>query len=79
MKAYGELDLEIHIFLISVLIGDEQSASRPCRFTPGERVPGTLWIRDWVGHRAGLDAVKKRKLLTLPGLRLRPLGRPARS
>jgi hypothetical protein len=28
---------------------------------------------------AGLDDVERRKLLTLPGLELRPLGRPARN
>jgi hypothetical protein len=32
-----------------------------------------------VDLRAGLDDVEKKKLLTLPGLELRPLGRPARS
>jgi hypothetical protein len=32
-----------------------------------------------VDHRAGLDDVEKRKFLNLPGLELRPLGRPARS
>jgi hypothetical protein len=32
-----------------------------------------------VGLRAGLDDVEKRKFLTLPGLELRPLVRPARS
>jgi hypothetical protein len=32
-----------------------------------------------VGPRAGLDEVEKRKFLTLPGLELLPLGRPARS
>jgi hypothetical protein len=32
-----------------------------------------------VDPRAGLDDVEKRTLLTLPGLELRPLGRPARS
>jgi hypothetical protein len=32
-----------------------------------------------VGPRASLDDVEKRKFLTLPGLELRPLGRPARS
>jgi hypothetical protein len=31
------------------------------------------------GPIAGLDDVKKRQFLTLPGLELRPLGRPARS
>jgi hypothetical protein len=35
--------------------------------------------RRWVDPRAGLDAVGKRKFLTLPGLEVRPLGRPARS
>jgi hypothetical protein len=30
-----------------------------------------------VGPRAGLDDVEKRKFFTLPGLELRPLGRPA--
>jgi hypothetical protein len=29
--------------------------------------------------RAGLDDVEKRKFLTLPGLELRPLSRPAHS
>jgi hypothetical protein len=29
--------------------------------------------------KAGLDDMEKRKFLTLPGLELRPLGRPARS
>jgi hypothetical protein len=32
-----------------------------------------------VGPRAGLDDVEKKKFLTLTGLELRPLGRPARS
>jgi hypothetical protein len=32
-----------------------------------------------VDPRAGLDDVENRKFLTLPGLELRPLGRPARS
>jgi hypothetical protein len=32
-----------------------------------------------VGPRAGLDDVEKRKIFTLPGFELRPLGRPARS
>jgi hypothetical protein len=32
-----------------------------------------------VGFRAGLDDVEKRKFLTLPGLKLRPLSHPARN
>jgi hypothetical protein len=38
----------------------EQSASRPRRFTPEERDPGTLEIRGCVGSRADLDDVEKR-------------------
>jgi hypothetical protein len=69
----------IHIFLTSALGGGEWSASRPGRSNPGERAPVTHWVGGWVDHRAGLDDVEKRKFLTLPGLELRPLGRPARS
>jgi hypothetical protein len=36
MKAYGGVDVEIHIFLTSGLAGGEWSASRPGRFTPGK-------------------------------------------
>jgi hypothetical protein len=71
--------LQIHIFLTSALVGGEWPASRPGRFNPGERTPGTHWIWGWVDPRTGLDDVEKRKFLTLPGLELRPLGRPARS
>jgi hypothetical protein len=48
--------------LTSALDGGEWSASRPGRFTPRERAPGTHWIGGWVGPRAVLDAVVKRKI-----------------
>jgi hypothetical protein len=64
-------------FLTSTLAGGEWSASRPYRFTPGERALGTQWIGGWVDPRAGLDDVENRKFLILPGLELRTLGRPA--
>jgi hypothetical protein len=79
MKIYEGVDIQIHIFLTSALVGDEWSVTRPSRFTPGERAPGTHWIRCWVGLRAGLDDMEKRKFLHPPELKLRPLGRPARS
>jgi hypothetical protein len=50
MKAYGGVDVWSYIFLTSALIGGEWSASRPCRFTPGERAFDT----HWVGGRVGL-------------------------
>jgi hypothetical protein len=31
MKAHGEVDVQIHVFLTSALVGGEWSASRPCR------------------------------------------------
>jgi hypothetical protein len=68
------VDVQIHIFLTSALVGGEWSISRPVSFTPG-----THWIGGWVDLREGLDDLEKRKFLTLPGLELRPLGRPARS
>jgi hypothetical protein len=68
MKAYGRVDVYIHIFLTSALAGGEWSASRPCRFTPGESSPGIHWIGGWVDPRADLDDMEKRKFLTLPGL-----------
>jgi hypothetical protein len=79
MKAYGGVDVLIHIFLTSELVGGEWSGSRPRRFTPGEGAPGTHWIGGWVDPRAGLDDLVKRKFLTLPRLELRPLGLPSRS
>jgi hypothetical protein len=48
--------------LTSALDGGERSASRSSRFTPRERATGTHWIGGWVGPRAGLDAVVKRKI-----------------
>jgi hypothetical protein len=62
MKAYGGVDVQIHIFLTSALVGGVVS------FTPEERASGTHWIGGWVGPRAGLDDLEKRKILTLPGL-----------
>jgi hypothetical protein len=46
---------------------------------PRERALGTHCIRGWVDPRAGLNDIEKWKFLTLPGLQLWPLGRPARS
>jgi hypothetical protein len=46
----------------SALDGGKWSASRPGRFTPKEKAPGTHWIGGWVGPRAILDAVVKRKI-----------------
>jgi hypothetical protein len=59
MKAYGGVDVEIHIFLTSALVGGEWSASRPGRFTPGKEPPGTHCIGGWVDPRTSLDDMEK--------------------
>jgi hypothetical protein len=66
MKIHGGVDVysQIHVFLTLALVRDELSASRPCRFTLGERKPGTNRIRGWVGPRAGMDDIEKRKFMT---------------
>jgi hypothetical protein len=64
------VDVEIHIFLTSALVGGEWSTSRPGRFV--ERAPSTHRTGGWVDLRAGLDDLEKRIFLTLPGLELRP-------
>jgi hypothetical protein len=79
MKTYGGSGGIVPPFLTSALDGSERSASRTGRFTSGERALATHWIRDWVGPGTRLDNVEKRQFLTLPGLELRPPGRPARS
>jgi hypothetical protein len=43
MKTYGAVDVLLHTFLILDLDGGEWSPSRPSRFTPGERSPGTYY------------------------------------
>jgi hypothetical protein len=61
MKAYGGnwgIDTRN---LTSALDGGEWSASRPCRFIPEETATGTHWTEGWVGPRAGLNTVVKRK------------------
>jgi hypothetical protein len=59
MKAYGGVDVQVHIFLTSALVGGEWSASRPDRFIPKDRAPVTHWIGSCVGPSADLDGVKK--------------------
>jgi hypothetical protein len=44
MKTYGGVDVQIHIFLTSALVG---------------RSPGTYSIGGYVGLRAGLDGMEK--------------------
>jgi hypothetical protein len=65
MKTYGGSEVIAQRFLTSTLAGDELSASRPGRFTTGERAPGSHWLGGSVGPRACLEAVEKRKISCL--------------
>jgi len=57
------VEIELSAFLTTILDGGELSTSCPSHFTPRERSPNTHWIGDWVGPRASLDMVAKRKKL----------------
>jgi hypothetical protein len=70
MKTCSGVEVQIHVFKTSVLVGGEWSASPPGRFTPRERGLCIHWIGDWVGPRAGLDDVERKKILYLPGFEL---------
>jgi hypothetical protein len=59
MKTYEGVDIEIYVFLTPTIIESEGSVSRPGRFIPGERAPGTNFIGGWVDPRADLDDMKK--------------------
>jgi hypothetical protein len=80
MKAYGGVDVQIHIFLTSVLVEVSGQLHAPAALTPprGKSVRYPLDSR-LGGPTAGLDDMEKKKILPPPGLELRPLGRSARS
>jgi hypothetical protein len=60
----GGVEVHFHAFFTSELDGGEWSAWLMGWFTSRERAPGTHWIGDWVGSRAGLDAVVSRRILS---------------
>jgi hypothetical protein len=55
---------ELYLLLILSLCirWGEWSTSRPGRFSPEERTPGTHCTGGWVGHRAGLDTEARGKI-----------------
>jgi hypothetical protein len=73
----GGVDVQIHIFLTSVLAGGEWSVSHPGLLISEESVTGSHWIGAWLGPKACLNDLEKRKFLPLPGLEIRSLGRRA--
>jgi hypothetical protein len=77
IKTFRGVEVQLHEFLNSPLDGGVWLASRPSRFTPRKKAPGTHWIRGLVDPRAGLEVVAKREEF-LPRREPNP-GRPARS
>jgi hypothetical protein len=59
-------------FLTSALDGGEFSALRLGRFTAVEIARSNLWIKGWADLGADVDAMEKRKMLPLPGIRPSP-------
>jgi hypothetical protein len=57
------VDVYIHVVLTAALVGGEWSASRSCRFTPTETVPGTHWVGGIIGPRARLDDTRSEDYL----------------
>jgi hypothetical protein len=68
-KTYVGVDVYIHVFLPSALVGDKWSASPPGRFTARERALGTHWTGSCVEPRTSLDAVEYRKYFRFAGTR----------
>jgi hypothetical protein len=68
VKAYGGVDVWIHIFLTLALVRGQRSASRPYRFTAGE-IP--LPPLDWPQSPPG-RCVEEKKILLLPGFEPHP-------
>jgi hypothetical protein len=68
METDGEWRYSSTIFTLE-LDGGQWLASRPVRFALRKVPPGTHWIGCWVGPRASLDGVDKRKSLPSPGIR----------
>jgi hypothetical protein len=58
-------------FITSALDGDEWLAPRFSGFTLGEISPGTNWTGDWMGPRACLEAIERKKYFPPQGTEFR--------
>jgi hypothetical protein len=67
------VDVQIHVFLISPLLGGDQLHA-PVALPPP---PGNRPRAHWIGPRIGLDYMERRIMTPLPWLELRPLCSPA--
>jgi hypothetical protein len=58
---YETMKVYLQVFLVSALDQSEQQLHDPATLALGERAPCTHWTGGWVGPRAGLNTVEKRK------------------
>jgi hypothetical protein len=61
MKTYGDVEIQHHAILTSVLDGDEWSTCNG-RFNPGEKSPGTPRMGDKMGTDGGLLVMARRNI-----------------
>jgi hypothetical protein len=59
MKAYGRVDVEVHVLFTSAIVGGVWSATRPTVLPPWVINTCTHWIRCWVGPGIGLEDMEK--------------------
>jgi hypothetical protein len=59
MKICGIMNVQTHVFLASVLVGGQLSASSSCRLTPKEIAPGIHLVGWWMDIRDDLNDVEK--------------------
>jgi hypothetical protein len=71
------MDVWADVFLISVPLEVSGQLGAPAALVPETENPSTHGIGGWVGPRAGLHDMEKRKILIVQGLELRLLGHPA--
>jgi hypothetical protein len=74
MKAYRGIEIRLHPFLTSAIVGAEWSASHAGRVPPAEIASSTHWIRSWTGQ-----FWKGKNILSLLEIETGFLGSPVRS
>lgn len=74
MKAYRGIEIRLHPFLTSTIVGAEWSASHAGRVPPAEIASSTHWIGSWIGQ-----FWKGKNILSLLEIETRFLGSPVRS
>jgi hypothetical protein len=79
MKTYVEVDVYIHVFLTSVLVKGEWSASCPGRFNPRRKSPCYPLDRRLIGPQNRSGRRGEEKNIAPTGTQLQPLGHQTRS